>query len=721
MLVVSRFRLVGAFTLALVVILQTNSGATQSRPLTAGDFPKQGPLTPAAAATLRGVTGAALAERVVLASDEGATLRLALSLASPDFATGVKVEDLIATLTALRADSMKRLMPALLAPIEARDANRGQARGIGPAAGQMAAAFRSEPASWPWPAASLLPDHVVTDSSPAEIEWPTETGSSTVVNEYEMVVNGMTANVRDEVTMLSEGRHVGIRHVKRETVEQNGDPTAVGRYIVEQGTIEGGKFRSTATSPHARRLRPTSTHRMTTEVVREAKVERCPDAGGLTRGQTLISITIRSTAAANGTGAPAMVEIAARGTSTGRVNDMAKMAGFDWDVNAETKMQSLGSGEDFRLSESTHLATDGSGVTGTQGEVVASGVGNKETALKMLSAQRKADADGYGPLLFAYDSAEKEWRRGACVELTVASGAEPRPLKPGEARKLVVEARHRYDKEPPAIPVTAKPSGGSLIPGAPVRTPGATFTFTADPRGEGGGLVAFESTSRRGIAREINVSFDPVDEDALLIRYVYTGFKFVDSTAEDCPSMRPNGAEVLTARVRLLRTRGGSTFYGGTGRFSADIDACGLTPNRKDPGATGNGNGFGGFNGDNFLGCKVTTVAADREVLVTLELQVYEDLNNQPRSLEISWEPSGAPPDPRIASTCEGPWHAQYASDITREYRDEKRMEITDPDVLQRIATGRALREGNFADPDGTSEGRWTLTVTKAGTRQKMR
>jgi hypothetical protein len=292
-------------------------------------------------------------------------------------------------------------------------------------------------------------------------------------------------------------------------------------------------------------------------------------------------------------------------------------------------------------------------------------------------------------------------------------------LKPGEARTVVVEARQRYEPAPPAIPVTAKPSGGTLTPGQPVRTPRATFTFKADAGGEGGGAVAFESTSRRGIAREINVSFDPVEEEGLLIRYVYTGFKFVDSTAEDCPSMRPNGSEVLTARVRLLRTRDGSTFYGGTGRFSADIDGCGLTPNREDPGAT-TGGGFGGFNGDNFIGCKVTTVAAARDVRVTLELQVYEELKNQPRSLEISWEPSGTPPDPRITSTCEGPWHAKYAGSITREYR-ENRMEITDPDVLQKIAAGRTLREADVSDPDGTSEGRWTLTITKAATRAKMR
>src|SRR5690349_13077514 len=114
---VARVRIVGAFTLGLAFIVQTTPGATQARPLTAADFPKQALPTPGSAATVRGQAGTALAERVVLTSDDGLTLRLALSLASPDFTKGARVDDLIATLTALRAESMKPLMPALLAPI----------------------------------------------------------------------------------------------------------------------------------------------------------------------------------------------------------------------------------------------------------------------------------------------------------------------------------------------------------------------------------------------------------------------------------------------------------------------------------------------------------------------------------------------------------------------------------------------------------------------------
>ena len=713
--------------------------AAQPRPLTTADLPRVSPQLPADVAALRGTKGKPLVERLVLAPDAGATLRLALGMTSPEFMKGAKTEELIAALSALRADSMKQLLPEVLGPLEVRGAqdvalaaaqrdgyafaaSTTMAVGQSRAAGIMPAALRVESARWPWPTRMLVAAHgdavvrtvhAPNASSAAGRLWPAEQQTYMAVNEYEIVVGGMTANVREEITFLFETRHVGFRHVKRETVEQNGDPAAVGRYVVEQGTIEPATGVSSVKTSHARRLRPTSTHRVTTETIREAKVERCPDAAGVTRGQTLASATVRATAAATGSGAPSFIESIARGTATGRVNDEAALTGVEWDVKSETRMEALNAGENFSLSQSMRIVTTegSSDVSITPSELGVTGVGSGEAARKMLSIQDGLGSSGFGPLLQSYDTAEAGWRRGACVELTVASGAQPARLRSGESRRLVVEARHRFEPAPPEVPVTGRPSGGSVAPGEPVRAPAAALTFKADAGGDGGGAVSFNSVSRRGIAREVSVSFDPVADDAILIRYTYTGFKFVESTAEDCPSMRPNGQELLTARLRLLGSRDGSSFYEGTGRFSADIDGCGLTPDRKDPGSAANGNGFGGFRGDNFLGCKVTLVAPEREVRVRVRVSTDDD--RRPQSVEIEWEPSAPAPDTRVTSGCEPPWHAEHVKNFTREYSRRKSAEITDYDLLPRMAPGGALRPGTYEEPDASTDGHWTLTVTK--------
>jgi hypothetical protein len=480
---VASVRLVVAGTLVLALATQVAPGAAQQRPLTAADVPRVSPSAAAGAVALSGLNGKALVERLLMEPDAGATLRLAIGMTSPEFQKAANIETLVAALSALRADSMKQLLPALLAPIEARDAQRIAQQAFGDlppmarsitirrhlsGAEGMMAALDGEPLTWPLPASSFATTHLVA----AARAWPSEKQTFTGVNEYEIVAKGMTANVREEITMIFEGQQVGLRQVKRETIEQNGDPAAVGSYVVERGTFEPASGVNTVKASHARRLRPTSTHRVTTETVREAKADRCPDAAGLSHGLTIASVTIRATAGATGTGSPSLLESVAHGTATGHVNDVAKLAGIDWDVKSETRLETLSAGEDFRLSQSMRLVTNPGGsvpVTVTAGELGVTGVGSTEAARKMLSIQDGFSQDAFGPLLFAYDAAESEWRAGACVELAVASGAEPKQLQAGEARRLVVEARHRYDKEPPAVPATAAPGGCAHLHGRRAR------------------------------------------------------------------------------------------------------------------------------------------------------------------------------------------------------------------------------------------------------------
>lgn len=242
-------------------------------------------------------------------------------------------------------------------------------------------------------------------------------------------------------------------------------------------------------------------------------------------GETFSSITIRGTAAAMSNGSPAFLEIVSSGKVTGHVNDAATLTGLDWEVSSQSRHESLNQGENFRLSQTSTLRTQnmqGEVSVGFEyGELVVSGVGSTEDARNVLSAQQAICTGSFGHLLNVYDQAEEGWRWGNCVELVVASGEEPQRLRSGETRKLIVEARHRYEPPPLAVPVTGKPTGGTLTPTEPVKTPSATFTFKSDEDGEGGGFVTFKSVSRRGIARDAIVGFAPIGRTPIKVEVSY--------------------------------------------------------------------------------------------------------------------------------------------------------------------------------------------------------
>ena len=733
----ARVGMVLPLTVIMLSVQGAFSAAGQQRPLTAADLGELKPQAVVPPGGLSQSTGSARTESLVLAPYDDTALRLALAVTGADFLKGTNAERLIGDAAAVRAEAMRQLLPEiqkardaeaareadaawLMAPRPLQEASLAAGRSKGrlfTAPHVTLAPVRAEIAGRLMPAvassAALRTGRPAAVHGTAPRQWPPAGHTSTAVAEYEVVADGMTANVREELSLIFETRQVGFRHVKRETVERNDDPAALGRYVVESGMIDARG--STVKALRPRRLKPTSTHRVTTETVREARVDRCPDAAGLTRGDTRASVSIRATSAATGNGGPLLMDITARGVSTGRVDDGATLTGFDWNVTAESRMESLGAGENFRLGNGMSMRVsslpDGPPPSVTGLSVTVTGVGSREAAQKMHSAQGDVLSGAFGPLLHAYDYAEDTWRGGGCIALTAASGAEPARLPGGEPRRLVVEARHRYETEPPAVPVAGQGSRGTLTPGEPVQTPAAAFVFTPDSGGKGGGTVGFKSTSRRGIARDITVYFDEADVEAISIEYEYSGFAFVDSTAEDCPDMRPDGREILTARLQLVAVWDGSRRYEGTGRFSADIDGCGLTPNRKDPGRAQGNTGFGGFVGDNFLGCKVTTVVPERAVRVSLRVSRADD--DSFGAVEIEWTPAGPAADARVTSPCEPPWHAEHVKSLTAKYRGPARVGITDPDVMPRMLDGAALRAGTYTDPNGSPEGTWTLTVAK--------
>lgn len=692
------------------------SAAAQQRPLTVEDVRRNAPKVVVPSRVPQEGTPATRAESLVLAPYDDTALRLALELTGAEFLKGVDTERLVRDIAAQRAETMRELLPQIRKALEVEEAKEGDGAArfaMAPRVTGFASALMPAVAS---DVALPMRRSAMFDAT-APNQWPDRKQTSTIVGEYEVVVDGMTANVRDELTLIFEERQVGWRHVKRETVEQNGDPSAVGRYMVESGTIDADGT-STVKAGKPRRLKPTSTHRATTETISEARVDRCPDAAGLARGQTHGSLSMRATSGAMGNGSPLLVDMTTKGTSTGRVDDAAALTGFDWEVTAESRIESLGDGENFRLENGMSLRHPASGAPSvTMKGLTITGVGTDERATKAHAAQEKMFLIAYLPLVGAYERAEESWRGGGCVALTPASGAEPKRLPSGEARRLVVEARHRYEAEAPAVPVEGTGSLGTLTPGEPVKTPAAAFVFTPKADGKGGGSATFKSISRRGIARDIHVYFDESDVEEISIEYGYSGFAFVDATAEDCPSMRPDGREVLTAQLRLVGIVDGSRRYEGTGRFSADIDGCGLTPNRADPGQINGGDpGWGGFRGDSFLGCTVTTVVPERTVQVSLRVSPPDD--ESPGAVDIRWTPISPAADARVASPCEPPWHAEHVKRLTEKYRGAARLEITDYDLMPKILDGGALRPGTYTDPEGSVEGTWTLTVKRAQGRK---
>jgi hypothetical protein len=207
------------------------------------------------------------------------------------------------------------------------------------------------------------------------------------------------------------------------------------------------------------------------------------------------------------------------------------------------------------------------------------------------------------------------------------------------------------------------------------------------------------------------------DGGTIPLKVSYVGYKFVESSEEDCPDMRPNGAEVLTAKVRLVDAEAGVSYeYEGTGRFSVDIDGCGLTPNRGDPGMVHDrGDVPGDFHGDNFLGCKVTTVLPEHAVRVRVEVDMVDA--QRPNYVKVEWEPVGPAPGTKVSTGCEPAYHAEYVKQMAGTYRGRQSRQIVDYDLLPRLAPGGELRTGVYRSVD--DEG-LTLTVGQEAEEEKI-
>ena len=145
--------------------------------------------------------------------------------------------------------------------------------------------------------------------------------------------------------------------------------------------------------------------------------------------------------------------------------------------------------------------------------------------------------------------------------------------------------------------------------------------------------------------------------------YAYVGYKFADGTEEDCPDMRPGGKEVLTANVQLV---------------DADPDGFPLSTQ-----------------GRPVLG-RHRRVRADAEPRRSRFPRVQGDRRDHGRrESDDRREPA---------------YQAGYVASIPKEYRGQSRKQISDYDLLPRLAPRGKLPEGVYQTID---DERVTISVGK--------
>jgi hypothetical protein len=102
------------------------------------------------------------------------------------------------------------------------------------------------------------------------------------------------------------------------------------------------------------------------------------------------------------------------------------------------------------------------------------------------------------PESFASDAAERYWRSGNCVDVSILEG-QSGDVQPGQELQIVGQPRHRIEGTALAKPVVASLSGSGAVDPTGVAVPApAAFEYTAGQEGEIG-TVTLTSTSDRGI------------------------------------------------------------------------------------------------------------------------------------------------------------------------------------------------------------------------------
>jgi len=222
-----------------------------------------------------------------------------------------------------------------------------------------------------------------------------------------------------------------------------------------------------------------------------SEIQVCPAENGLLDISALIEVTVSK----NGKRQKALVDSKVRI----QVGDDAEIASKDgetrvqWAANDGTSEQSI----DVTFGSGSKPAYTFNGASLNVTEAFAS------------SSMVAGNLIGMMVMMFIVDAAQKGWKSGRCVELSVSPSAGPSGLDPGESVAVLAQPRSKIDRSPTGGTVTAVLSAGenAVDPSSTPLQADAEFTYTTPGEKDRSGTVDFEAKSKRGIGKA-SITFD---------------------------------------------------------------------------------------------------------------------------------------------------------------------------------------------------------------------
>jgi hypothetical protein len=233
----------------------------------------------------------------------------------------------------------------------------------------------------------------------------------------------------------------------------------------------------------------------------------CPDAGGQSTANVKLTSSEIYTGGAAGAGKGTSKEFS--GTVVITVGDDAKIVKIEGtDQGSEESKGGIpptgSSTSDLAASTRTasdNIAMDGGGnrVPGVPRNIQLGGEGSTSGEQGGLWGSMTIFVETM--VTAAAQEAEKLWREGKCVELTVdPDGGD---VEPNETKTVTATLRHKIEGTELDKPVEATFSGVKEISPVGEKQPApASITFTAGPKEGDVGRIAFKSVSNRGIAEK---------------------------------------------------------------------------------------------------------------------------------------------------------------------------------------------------------------------------
>ena len=269
-------------------------------------------------------------------------------------------------------------------------------------------------------------------------------------------------------------------------------------YIENQQVFVHGAFNSQTTGGQR-----TDTQGLTLD----ASTPYCPDASGLSRGTFTSKIQGSSVVSSAGGPLNRNASLTVQSSVAGHVNDAANLTTYDL-LNLVLNVLGSSAGNDAPgyyldgYSITAISATTSPLVVG--GRVVAT-AGARSAIHGMSSAEAGRDVTAlvrWEELIVQqmYQTAERIWKKGQCVEVVLTKGPDPKGISSGQTSGFTAEVHHRPDGDQLDKPIVAGDSlNGVVKPDGKPTLPPAQFTFTAEsghPRS-----TTLTSTSNRGIGK----------------------------------------------------------------------------------------------------------------------------------------------------------------------------------------------------------------------------